>query len=309
MADRARVMNSSQRFGFLVGLGAYFIWGSLPLYIRAMRHVLPQELLAHRVIWSVPTALILILIADNWHDVRAAFRWNTAKWLILSGLLIGLNWGVYIWAVNAGRTIEASLGYFINPLVSVLFGMLFFSEKLRPAQWVAVAVATTGVGIVTLAYGHVPWVALFLCFSFAGYGAIRKKVAIDSRAGFLMEVIVLVPLAAAWLIWFVQQPNGRPMGEGGWDVLLLMASGPITAFPLILFGLAAKRLKLSTIGMMQYIGPTIQFLIAVFVFREPFGSTHAIAFAFIWAALAVFTVDSMVGEAKARRLARSARPA
>ena len=301
-------MSPTQRFGFLAGLGAYFIWGSLPLYIRAMRHVLPQELLAHRVIWSVPTALVLILLARNWHDVRAAFRWITAKWLILSGLLIGANWGVYIWAVNADRTIEASLGYYINPLVNVLFGMLFFSEKLRPAQWAAVAIATTGVGIMTVAYGHVPWVALFLCFSFAGYGVIRKKVAIDSRAGFLMEVIVLVPLAVGWLIWFVQQPDGRLMGEGGWDVLLLMAAGPITAFPLILFALAAKRLKLSTIGMMQYIGPTIQFLIAVLVFREPFGSTHAIAFGFIWAALAVFTVDSMVGEAKARRLARSARP-
>jgi chloramphenicol-sensitive protein RarD len=301
-------MSSSQRFGFFAGLCAYFIWGSLPLYIRAMRHVQPQELLAHRVVWSVPTALLLIALAGNWKDVRAALRWNTAKWLILSGLVIAANWGVYIWAVNAGRTIEASLGYFINPLVSVLFGMLFFAEKLRPAQWVAVAIATIGVGIVTLAYGHVPWISLVLCMTFAFYGVIRKKVAVDSRAGFLMEVLVLVPLALAWLAWFVQQPDGRPMGEGGWDIPLLMAAGPITAFPLILFGLAAKRLKLSTVGMMQYIGPTIQFLIALFVFREPFGSTHAIAFGLIWLALGVFTIDSMVGEAKARRLARSARP-
>ena len=301
-------MSSSQRFGFVVGLCAYFIWGSLPLYIRVMRHVQPQELLAHRVIWSVPTALLLIALAANWHDVQVAFRWVTAKWLILSGLVIGANWGVYIWAVNADRTIEASLGYFINPLVSVLFGMLFFSEKLRPAQWVSVAIAAVGVGVVTFAYGHVPWIALFLCMSFAFYGVIRKKVAIDSRAGFLMEVIVLVPLAAGWLIWFVQQPGGRVMGEGGWDVLLLMAAGPITAAPLILFALAAKRLKLSTIGMMQYIGPTIQFLIAVFVFREHFGAVQAIAFGFIWLALVVFTVDSMLGEAKARRLARSAKP-
>ena len=298
-------MSPTQRFGFLAGLSAYFIWGSLPLYIRLMRHVLPQELLAHRVIWSVPTALVLITLANNWHDVRAAFRWTTAKWLILSGLVIGGNWGVYIWAVNADRTIEASLGYFINPLVSVLF----FSEKLRPAQWAAVAIAAVGVGIVTVAYGHVPWVALFLCFSFASYGVIRKKVAIDSRAGFLMEVVVLVPLAVGWLVWFAQQPGGRLAGEGGWDLALLMAAGPITAFPLILFALAAKRLKLSTVGMMQYIGPTIQFLIAVFIFREPFGTTHAIAFGFIWAALAVYTVDSMIGEAKARRLARAARPA
>ena len=302
-------MSPTQRFGFLAGLSAYFIWGSLPLYIRAMRHVLPQELLAHRVIWSVPTALVLIALAGNWRDLRAAVRPGTAVWLILSGVVIGCNWGVYIWAVNADRTIEASLGYFINPLVSVLFGMVFFAEKLRPAQWASVALAGIGVAVVTLAYGHVPWIALFLCMSFASYGVIRKKVAVDSRAGFLMEVAVLVPLALAWLAWFQFQPDGRPMGEGGWDVLLLMAAGPITAFPLILFALAAKRLKLSTIGMMQYIGPTLQFLIAVLIFREPFGATLAVAFVFIWLALAVFTVDSMVGDAKARRLARAARPA
>ena len=302
-------MSPSQRFGFLAGLGAYFIWGSLPLYIRLMRHIHPQELLAHRVIWSLPTALVLIGLAGNWHDVKVAFRWITAKWLILSGLVIGANWGVYIWAVNSDRTIEASLGYFINPLVSVLFGMLFFSETLRPAQWASVALAAIGVCIVTVAYGHVPWIALFLCMSFATYGAIRKKVAIDSRAGFMMEVIVILPLALGWLAWFAQQPGGRLIGEGGWDVPLLMAAGPITAAPLILFALSARRLKLSTVGMMQYLGPTIQFLIAVFIFREPFGSVQAIAFAFIWAALGVFTVDSMVGEAKARRLARAARPA
>ena len=302
-------MSSSQRFGFLAGLCAYFIWGSLPLYIRTMRHVLPQELLAHRIIWSVPTALILIALAGNWWDIRVAFRWATAKWLILSGLVIGMNWGIFIWAVNADRTIEASLGYFINPLVSVLFGMLFFAERLRPAQWVAVAIAAAGVGVVTMAYGHVPWVALILCMSFAFYGVIRKRVAIDSRAGFLVEVVVLVPLALAWLIWFAQQPDGRLAGGGGWTLLLLMAAGPVTAVPLILFALAAKRLKLSTIGMMQYIGPTLQFLVAIFIFREPFGTTHAIAFSFIWLALIVYTVDSVVGEAKARRLARSARPA
>ncbi len=300
---------SSSRFGFFTGLGAYFIWGSLPLYIRAMKHVLPQELLAHRVIWSIPTAVILIALASNWRDVRAAFRWQTAKWLIVSGVLIGANWGCYIWAVNAGRTMESSLGYYINPLVNVLFGMLFFSEKLRPAQWVAVGIATAGVAVMTFAFGHVPWVALFLCFTFAAYSVIRKKVAIDSRAGFLMEVVILAPLALAWLGWFVAQPEGRLMGEGGWDILLLMAAGPVTAFPLILFGLAAKRLKLSTIGMMQYIGPTLQFLIATLVFHEAFGPTHAVAFGCIWLALIVFTADSLMGDAKARRLARTARPA
>lgn len=302
-------MNAALRLGFPAALVAYLIWGSLPLYIRGMKHVGAFELLAHRVIWSVPTAILLIAVAANWRDVRTAFALRNLKWLALSGALIGGNWATYIWAVNAGHAMEASLGYYINPLVNVLFGMLIFSETLRPAQWMAVVIATVGVFIMAFAFGHVPWVALVLCTSFAFYSVIRKKVAIDSRAGFLVEVVVLVPLAIGWLVWFAAtQPGGRWMGEGGWDIGLLMAAGPITAVPLILFALAAKRLKLSTIGMMQYIGPTIQFLIALFVFREPFSTVHAVAFGFIWTALIVFTADSLMGDAKARRLARTARP-
>jgi chloramphenicol-sensitive protein RarD len=302
-------MNAAFRLGFPAALLSYLIWGSLPLYIRAMQHVGAVELLAHRVIWSVPTAILLIALAANWQDVKAAFSGANIRWLALSGLLIGANWAIYIWAVNAGRTMEASLGYYINPLVNVMFGMLIFAERLRPAQWVAVAIATVGVGVLALAFGRLPWVALALCLTFACYSVIRKKVAIDSRAGFLVEVALLAPVALIWLAWFAGTPDGRWIGGGGWNVALLMAAGPITAVPLILYALAAKRLKLSTIGMMQYIGPTIQFAIAVMVFREPFGLVHGIAFAFIWAALVVFTADSLIGGAKARRLARTARPA
>lgn len=302
-------MSPALRLGFPAALLSYLIWGSLPLYIRAMQHVGAIELLAHRVLWSVPTAILFIAVAANWKDVRAAFTGSNLKWLTVSGLLIGANWAIYIWAVNAGRTMEASLGYYINPLVNVLFGMLIFSEKLRPAQWVAVAIAACGVAVMTFAFGRVPWVALALCITFACYSVIRKKVAIDSRAGFLVEVALLAPVALAWLTWFAQTPDGRWLGEGGWDIAMLMAAGPITAIPLILYALAAKRLRFSTIGMMQYIGPTIQFLIAVLVFKESFGATHAVAFGFIWTALIVFTADSLMGDAKARRLARTARPA
>jgi len=303
-------MNAALRLGFAAALGCYLIWGSLPLYIRAMNHIGAFELLAHRIIWSVPTAVILIALAANWRDVKAALTGSNLKWLALSSILIAANWAIYIWSVNAGRAMEASLGYYINPLVNVLFGMLIFSEKLRAAQWLAVVVATVGVAIMAFAFGHVPWVALALCSTFAVYGVIRKQVVIDSRAGFLVEVLLLVPLAAGWLAWFATtQVPGRWMGDGGWDVALLMAAGPITAVPLILFALAAKRLKLSTIGMMQYIGPTLQFLIAVFVFKEAFSLTHGIAFGFIWTALVIFTADSLMGDAKARRLARAARPA
>jgi chloramphenicol-sensitive protein RarD len=302
-------MTAALRLGFPAAFGCYLIWGSLPLYIRAMSHVGAFELLAHRILWSVPTAILLIALAANWRDVKTAFSGANLKWLALSSALIAVNWSIYIWAVNADRAMEASLGYYINPLVNVLFGMLIFSETLRLAQWVAVAIAAVGVAIMAYAFGHVPWVALALCTTFACYGVIRKKVVIDSRAGFLVEVALLAPLAAGWLIWFATaEVPGRWMGEGGWDVALLIAAGPITAIPLILFALAAKRLKLSTMGMMQYIGPTLQFLIAVFIFKEAFSPVHALAFGCIWTALVIFTADSLMGDARARRLARAAAP-
>ena len=299
-------MSSNLRLGFLCCLGCYTIWGCLPLYFRVLDHISPMEMLAHRIIWSVPTGLILIVIARNWAQLRAALTRQHVLWLTLSALLIGANWLVYIWAVSQERVMEASLGYYINPLVNVLIGAVFFAERLRPAQWAAVGLAGIGVAVMTSALGYVPWVALVLCFTFAFYSIIRKQVQVDSRAGFVVEAALLAPLALMWMGWFVGQPGGRLIGDGGWDIPLLLVSGPITAVPLILFAIAAKRLRLSTIGMMQYLGPTLQFLISVFVFNEAFGLTHAIAFAFIWTALIVFTIDSLVGEAKARRLARAA---
>ena len=299
-------MSSNLRLGFLCCLGCYTIWGCLPLYFRALDHISPMEMLAHRIIWSVPTGLILIVIARNWAQLRAALTREHVLWLTLSALLIGANWLVYIWAVSQERVMEASLGYYINPLVNVLIGAVFFAERLRPAQWAAVGLAGIGVAVMTSALGYVPWVALVLCFTFAFYSIIRKQVQVDSRAGFVVEAALLAPLALMWMGWFVGQPGGRLIGDGGWDIPLLLVSGPITAVPLILFAIAAKRLRLSTIGMMQYLGPTLQFLISVLIFKEAFGLTHAIAFAFIWTALIVFTIDSLVGEAKARRLARAA---
>lgn len=299
-------MSPALRLGFLSCLGCYTIWGGLPLYFRALDHIQPMEMLVHRIVWSVPTGLALILLARNWTQLRAAVTRKHVFWLSISALLIGANWLIYIWAVGQERVMEASLGYYINPLVNVLIGAVFFAERLRPAQWVAVALATIGVAVMTSALGYLPWVALVLCLSFAFYSVIRKQVLVDSRAGFVVEAALLAPLALIWMGWFLGQPGGRPFGDGGWDIPLLLASGPITAVPLILFAIAAKRLRLSTLGMMQYIGPTLQFLISVFVFKEAFGLTHAIAFAFIWTALIVFTIDSLMGEAKARRLARAA---
>ena len=299
-------MSQSLRFGFLCCLGCYTIWGGLPLYFRALDHISPAEMLAHRVIWSVPTGLVLIVIARNWAQLRDALTRERLIWLTASALLIGLNWLIYIWAVSEERVIEASLGYYMNPLVNVLIGAVFFAERLRPAQWAAVGIAAIGVAIMTAALGYLPWVSLVLCFSFAFYSVIRKQVQVDSRAGFVVEASILAPLALMWMGWFLGQPDGRMMGDGGFDIPMLLLSGPITAFPLILFALAAKRLRLSTIGMMQYLAPTLQFIISVFVFKEEFGWAHGAAFAFIWTALIVFTIDSLVGEAKAKRLARAA---
>lgn len=299
-------MTSALRLGFLACLGCYTIWGVLPLYFRFLDHIAPSEMLAHRIIWSVPTGLIFIALARNWSALRAVITKQHLFWLTVSATMIGLNWFIYIWAVGQERVMEASLGYYINPLFNVLIGALFFSESLRWAQWGAVGLAAVGVAIMTLALGYLPWVALVLCLTFALYSVIRKQVQVDARAGFVVEAAILAPLALLWLTWFIGQPEGRLFGEGEWDILSLMAAGPITAVPLILFAIAAKRLRLSTIGMMQYIGPTLQFLISVVIFKESFGLTHALAFGFIWSALIVFTVDSVLGDAKARRLARAA---
>ncbi|MEL6857966.1 MAG: EamA family transporter RarD [Pseudomonadota bacterium] len=299
-------MSSSLRLGFLSCIGCYFIWGCLPLYFRALDHIKPEEMLAHRIIWSVPTGLILIMLARNWHQLRAALTRQNVLWLCISAMLIGANWFIYIWAVSQERVMEASLGYYINPLINVLIGALFFAERLRLAQWLAVVIAGIGVAVMTMALGYVPWVAIILCFTFSFYSVIRKQVQVDSRAGFVVEAALLAPLAMIWLGWFAGQPDGRWMGATAMDIPLLLASGPITAVPLILFALAAKRLRLSTIGMMQYIGPTLQFLISVLIFKEVFGLVHAVAFGLIWTALFVFTIDSLMGDAKARRLARAA---
>lgn len=300
-------MSAELRLGFLSAFGAYLLWGGLPLYFRALDHIAPQEMLAHRILWGLPTAIIFIALAGRLKELRAVLTRRRIAYLAISAVLIGSNWFVYIWAVSAERVTEASLGYFINPLVSVLIGMVFFSEKLRPAQWVAIGVAACGVAVLTWELGRLPWVSLVLCFSFASYGAVRKQIKVDSRIGFAVETALLFPIAFLWLAWFQGTGQGGWVGDYGWDWLVLPLAGPITAVPLILFALAAKRLKLATIGMMQYMTPTIQFLIAVLLFREPFGTVDAIAFGLIWTALVIFTTDSVMGERKARRLARAAR--
>ena len=286
-------MSQSVRLGFFCALGAYTIWGLLPLYFKALGHIQPELMLAHRIVWSLPTGLVLLAIAGALPELKAALNRKITLGLTLSALLIALNWLVYIWAVGQDRVLEASLGYYINPLVNVAIGALFLAERLRLMQWSAVGLATIGVIVMAYALGEVPVVALVLCFSFAGYALIRKYLVIDGRAGFVLETAILFPLALIWLFHFSEQ-GGAVWGHGTpRDIGLLLLAGPLTAFPLILFALAAKRLTFATVGMMQYIGPTLQFLLATLFFGEVFGPVHGLAFGFIWAALFVFSFDSL----------------
>lgn len=292
-------MSPDIRQGFLAGLGAYLIWGFLPVYFKFVQHLASTDVLANRIFWSLPTGVVLVVLANRWTDIRRVLFSRNALWLGLSSLLIAGNWLVYIWAVAQSRVMEASLGYFLNPLVNIAIAAIFFSEKLRTVQWVAVGIATLAVAVETLALGRLPWVSLVLCFSFAGYGVIRRQVQTDSRVGFLIEVLFLMPLV---LIWFAMAfADGRAAwGHGAGDLFVLVLSGPFTAVPLILFAVAAKRLRFSTIGIMQYMAPSLQFLVAL-AFGEALTPLRAMTFTLIWIALVIFSVDAYGNDRRQRR--------
>lgn len=282
--------NTETRNGLLAAIGAYVLWGFLPLYFKFLGDTSPMVILAHRIVWSVPTALVLIAAAGKWGELTGLWRTpRVLMTLLASSLAIAANWTIYIWAVTNGRVLEGSLGYFINPLITFVFAALFFGERFRPLQVVAVMIATAGVLNQTLVVGQFPWISLSLAFSFAIYGAIRKTTPVDSRVGFGMEAIWLAPFAAAYLMFFL--PAGTQAfgsGDPGYVALLLLA-GPFTAAPLILFAMGARRLKLSTIGVLQYIGPSLQFMLALML-GEHFTPGHAVTFGLIWLGVIVFTL-------------------
>ena len=278
----------NSQFGLFAALGCYSLWGFLPIYFKLVGNVSPDLVLAHRIFWSVPTGIVLIALANRWRDV-----WEVVKdkkrlaWLALSGALMGLNWLIYIWAVQQERVMEGSLGYFINPLFSFVLAAIFFGERFSKIQLLAIVLASLGVLNQTINVGQFPWVAISLCITFGLYGAIRKKVIVDSRTGFLLEVLLLLPFAMAYLGYAWSQ--GAPLiAETTSDSILLSLAGIVTAVPLILFALAARRLRLSTIAIMQYIGPTLQFFVALY-YGEAFTTGHAITFGFIWLGVIVFT--------------------
>jgi chloramphenicol-sensitive protein RarD len=283
------------RAGLLYGLGAHAMWGLMPLYIWSMERVPPIEILAHRIIWCFLFLLLLVAVFRRWGDLgRVILSGRTLGLLALSSLLIAGNWFCYIYAANGNETIQASLGYFINPLFSVLLGMVVFRERLRPVQWLAVALAAAGVLVLIVVRGQLPWIALALTVTFGFYGLVRKVTPVDAVVGLTVETLFLVPAAAACLFLWTAAGSGS-FGQNGWTVDgLLLGTGIVTAVPLLCFGQAARRLPLTTLGILQYVAPTLQFLLAVLVRGETFDPSRAMSFGFIWTALLIFSVESLV---------------
>ncbi|HEY3982863.1 EamA family transporter RarD [Cedecea sp.] len=282
------------RQGILLALTAYFIWGIAPVYFKFIHYVPATEILTHRVIWSFFFMLALITVCRQWPLVKRACQ-NRKKilTLALSAVLIGGNWLLYIWAVNNHHMLEASLGYFINPLVNVVLGMLFLAERFRRMQWLAVLLATCGVLVQLWTFGSLPVIGLGLAFSFAFYGLLRKKIAVDAQTGMLFETLWLLPIAGIYLFGIADSTTSH-MGLNPWSLnLMLIAAGIITTVPLLCFTAAATRLRLSTLGFFQYLGPTLMFLLAVTLYDEVVTEDKLITFGFIWAALALFIADAI----------------
>ena len=293
------------RDGLLFAAGAYTLWGLFPIYLKALENVSALEILAHRILWSVPFGALLLTLRKQWPEVmRAMSDRRVLLMLAIAAVSISANWLVYVWAVINDRVLEASLGYFINPLMYVAAGVFILGEKLRNIQIIAVALATIGVLVLTIGVGAFPWVSIVLAILFTAYGYIRKTTNVGAMPGLFIEVVMLTPLALFYLIWLMQA--GRAIflsGAIGMDILLILA-GPVTVLPLVLFALAARRLKLTTLGFMQYIGPTLQFMLGIY-YGEPFTIAHAICFGLIWTALAVFSFDA-VRTNRAERVTKSA---
>jgi chloramphenicol-sensitive protein RarD len=282
------------RTGVAYGLAAYLIWGFFPLYFKALAGVTPLEVLAHRIVWSVLSLVLLLSLLRRWSGVWRAFAApRTLLTLCVTTLLIAVNWLVFIYAVGAGKVLESSLGYFINPLVSAFLGVLFLGEKLSRNQKASFLLAAAGVLLLTVQHGELPWIALTLAFSFGLYGLLRKQATVDALAGLTVETLLLFPLAAVYLGWLVDA--GRSVFVVGPPhlTLLLACSGILTSTPLIWFAAAAKRLRLVTVGLMQYLVPTLHFFLAIFAFGEKFTTVHLLSFALIWAGLMLYTVDAV----------------
>ncbi len=285
---------SEWRKGLLAGFGAYLIWGLLPLYLRQLHGVPAADVLAHRIVWSVLVMALVTTATRGWPRLRAAFgRPRLLAMLLASAIFITCNWLIYTWAVLNGHVLDTSLGYFINPLISVVFGVALLGERLSRPQWLAVGAAATGVAVLAIGHGALPLISLGLAFSFAIYGLIRKQVAVDAVPGLAIESVYLLLPAIGWLLWQASQ-NNLHLGYDGVHIdLLLILGGGLTALPLIGFAYGARRIPFTLVGLLQYIAPTLQLLIGVWIFSEPFDRNQLIGFAGIWTALAIYALDGV----------------
>ncbi len=293
------------RQGIFLAIGAYTMWGIAPIYFKAIGEVSPLEILSHRIVWSFFLLAALVHFGRRWRNVRDVIKSKQKMiYLLATSLLVGGNWLIFIWAVNANHMLDASLGYYINPLINVLLGMIFLGERLRKLQWFAVALAACGVLVQLIAFGSVPVVAIALAFSFGFYGLLRKKVSLEAQTGLLIETLILLPAAAIYLSLIANTQTSN-LAENSLNLnILLIAAGVITTLPLLCFTGAATRLKLSTLGFFQYIGPSLMFLLAVLVYGEAFTADKAITFAFIWGALVIFSFDGIKTSKQNRKDAR-----
>ncbi|MGY1689155.1 EamA family transporter RarD [Geodermatophilus sp. SYSU D01105] len=300
-----------RRSGVASGLAAYGLWGLFPLYFPLLEPAGGVEIVAHRVVWSLVLVAVLLTAVRRWSLVRAAFTdRRTVLVLLGAAVLIAANWLVFVLAVNSGHVVETSLGYFINPLVSVLLGVVVFSERLRVLQWVAVGIAAVAVGVLTVDYGRPPWIALTLAATFGLYGLMKKLVRVEAAPGLFVETALVVVPALAVLVVLHARGEGTAGAAGAGHLLLLLSSGIATAIPLLLFAAATRRVPLSTVGLLQYVTPLMQLAIGVFVYDEPMPPARLAGFVIVWIALAVFTVDSLrQARAGARRRAEETAPA
>ena len=285
--------HAEARMGFIYALAAYAFWGFLPFFLKAVGHLPTSEVVAHRIIWSLPIAAGTILATRRGRDIMIAVRsWRMLGMASLTAAALTVNWGVYVWAIANGKALEGALGYYINPLFSVFLASVVLGERLTAAQLGAIALAACAVALLSWETGGLPYVSLVLAGSWGVYALLKKLLPLGPNQGFFLEVLLLCPFALAYLVWLNINGAGH-FGPTGWtDVLLLLMAGPVTAVPLIFYANGAKRLKLSTIALMQYIAPTMVFLEAVLVFGEPLRPAHAVTFGLIWLACALYAWDS-----------------
>jgi chloramphenicol-sensitive protein RarD len=279
--------------GILNGIAAYALWGFFPIYWKLLHRVPALQVIGHRISWSFVLLIVFILLTRQWKDFQStALTSKTLGIYSIASVLLTVNWLMYVWGVNAGFIVETSLGYFINPLLSVLLGVIFLRERLRPVQWIPVALAATGVIYLTVAYGRLPWIALTLAFTFGFYGFVKKLAPLGSLYGLTLETGIVFPFAWIYLAFVEFTNRGAFLHDGALIDALLIGAGLVTTIPLLMFASAAKQIPLTVVGILQYIAPTLQFLIGIFLYHEPFDQSRLVGFGLVWLALIIFWAES-----------------